>query len=237
MSNPLGTLYLIALLKYGDYLQRRHAAQALDSDVRAVKPLIAALKDSDEVVRAWAARGLEKLSKQIEDPKLLARVTESLITVLKDRDADVRQIAAQVLGNLGVRLKTTALRPRVVESLIALLQDNNEDVRRAAAESLRRLGWHPSDDENGASYWVAHGHWRKCINIGAPAVRPLIAALHGGMRKAAAETLVSLYKSGRLDKASTSMILARREEIISQHSDEFESCGHSDIGIGVDFPL
>ena len=39
------------------------------------------------------------------------------------------------------------------------------------------MGWQPGKDKIGASYWVAKRQLDKCVEIGGPAVEPLIAAL------------------------------------------------------------
>jgi hypothetical protein len=76
----------------------------------------------------------------------------------------------------------------------------------------------------------------------ARAVEQLIAVLKEGdkvVRRAAAGSLVDLYRSGLLDKAQESLILAQRGEITSIHKDIVgSSCTpHTDSGIGVAFPV
>jgi len=124
-------------------------------------------------------------------------------------------------------------------------------VRWTAADALDKIGWHPSQDESGAAYWVVRGTWDKCIDIGAPAIRPLIAALgylgHGYLsaRQAAGRSLVRLYQSGHLDEAHKSLILAQAGSISAGHNDKTthssSDCGfdyhHDNGGIGVAFPV
>jgi HEAT repeat protein len=67
---------------------------------------------------------------------------------------------------------------RDVKGLIkALGYKKDTDVREAAAEALDELGWQPDKSEIGAAYWVVRRQWGKCVEIGAPAVEPLLAAL------------------------------------------------------------
>jgi len=136
---------------------RSGAASALGiyGDAHAVKPLIAALKDSNESVRLSAADALGKLGD--------ARAVEPLITALKDSDVFVRRKAAMALGQLG---DTRAVEPllatlkesdddylfpaayalsqfgdaHAIEPPIAALKENSEDVRLLAAHALGKLG-------------------------------------------------------------------------------------------------
>ena len=47
----------------------------------------------------------------------------------------------------------------------------------AVAEALDKLGWKPDSSEIEVAYWIAKGELDKCVEIGTPAVEPLIAAL------------------------------------------------------------
>jgi hypothetical protein len=47
-------------------------------------------------------------------------------------------------------------------------------VRAAAAEALEKLGYQPDRNEAGALYWIEKHRWEKCVEIGTPAVMPLI---------------------------------------------------------------
>ena len=167
---------LITALKDSDKDVRGHVVVALGEieDARAVEPLIATLNDSDRKVRKLAAIWLGK----IKD----TRAVEPLIAALKDSDKDVRRQAAIALGEI----KDT----RAVEPLVAALMDVS--VCEAAADALDKIGWQPGQDENSAAYWVFRQEWNKCIEIGAPAVEPLIAILKDSdkeVRGAAASAL------------------------------------------------
>lgn len=167
---------------------RRNAARALGQigDPRAVEPLSAALKDKEhDVVRAavgalgqigpCAVRSLIAALKHERQwvreaaVKQLAEIgtpaTKQLFSALKSKEIRVRAGAARALGEIGD--------PGAVEPLVASL----EDLRSAAFSALDRLGWQPDRSELGAVYWIAKRQWDKCVEIGALAVEPLIAAL------------------------------------------------------------
>ena len=50
-------------------------------------------------------------------------------------------------------------------------------MRNAAAAALDGIRWRPGQDEAGATYWSAKREWRRCVEIGRPAVEWLIAML------------------------------------------------------------
>jgi HEAT repeat protein len=146
---------------------RQAAAETLGKlgDPRAVKPLIAALKDENAEVRQAAAEALG----EIGDP----HAVEPLIAVLKDENAEVRQAAAEALGEIGDS--------HVVEPLIASLGDKDINVRRAATDALVEIGQSVQPlisalgDELSA---VCEAVARALGEIGDPrAVQPLIGAL------------------------------------------------------------
>jgi HEAT repeat protein len=228
---------LIKALGYKkDEYVRRYTARALGEikDPRAVEPLIAALKDAEWIVREAAAYALG----EIKDP----RAVEPLIAALKDENEYVRKAAAYALGEIKD--------PRAVEPLIAALKDKDSDVRKAAAEALDHLGWKPAQDESAAWYWANKGKWNACVDIGAPAVQPLITTLRSTndpyTRRDVAQALVKLYQKSSISQEDREQILAVRNHLIrihddQPHIDEFKDCctnqPHTDIELGVEFPL
>lgn len=247
---------------YGDaHLAKAVVGVLVRLGAPAVEPLIAALDDNNRQVRMVVAEGLGRLGDPRavnpllhiamhigEDATMAAaaivkigpRAVEPLITALEDENPNVRNAAAEALGKLGdpraIKPLNIALRDHkidtkgtealvklnvadAVEPLLEMLKDGNSDIRRTAAVSL--------------------GDLRE-----ARAVQPLITLLkdsNGDVRKAAATALVRYYRSGLMDHANASLILAHRAEIIQSHTDSFapgcQGGGHFDTGIGVDFPL
>jgi len=200
---------LVATLKDDKFSVRTDAAKALGQigDARAVEPLIATLRDSKEPVREAAAEALDRLgwspdSGEAEAAYWVAKArwdkcvgdaaVGRLIAVLEDRSDSfssrpVPWGAVKALGRIAD--------PRAVEPLIAVLEDRSDSfsfdrVREGAAEALGRIG-----DPR--------------------AVDPLIAALHGdlGLRAEAAQALVAMYHSRKLDREAKSKVLAQRDVI------------------------
>lgn len=95
----------------------------------------------------------------------------TLIRALGDDQGGVREQAASRLRQMG---------PAAVRPLLEAVRNPDAGARARAARMLGELGWQPTPDDNGAAYWAAQGSWDKCIEIGAPAVEPLLLALRTG---------------------------------------------------------
>lgn len=156
---------LIKALKYKkDSLIRTHAADALGDigDTRAVDPLIKSLNDEDWQVRWGAAEALGNIGD--------ARAVEPLINTLKDKDDSVRKRVVMALGRIGD--------VQAVDPLKKALKDTNSIViRDTAADSLDKIGWKPTGDEELVIYLIAKGNWIEVVQIGKPAIKPIIESL------------------------------------------------------------
>jgi len=138
----------------------------------AVEPLIAALKHNAFEVFRKAAGALGKIGDK--------RAVEPLIAALKQGKGT--EAAASALGKIGDK--------RAVEPLIEKLKDSGVYVRSSVFLALEKLGWQPDKDWVGAVYYIAKRQWYKCIEIGHPAVEPLVKAL-----EVATEELTDLTQS------------------------------------------
>lgn len=223
---------------------RYMAARALRHfpDGRAVRPLIAALREEDMSIRGAAAEALVAIG---------APAVEPLIAALKDTDRNARRAAARALGLIGD--------PRAVGPLVPLLTGSDLDMSNAAAQALVGLRWKP-EGYPGARYCIYHEDWDRCVDIGAPAVPLLIKELKSPkvkVRRGAASALIAIHQSGGLDERRRCLVLAERSEITREHQDRqihtdrqvqdlrFSDCSythadserHEDAGIGIDFPV
>lgn len=133
--------------------ERISGAQVLGQleDVRAVEPLIAALRDTNDGARQAAVTALG----QLRD----ARAVEPLIAILDGEDQNVRRAAVTALGQIWslpdvIRLGSSSWTERVdgaqalgrlrevraVSPLVSTLQDEEHKVRWAAASALGQVG-------------------------------------------------------------------------------------------------
>jgi len=205
---------LIDILNNKNYQVRKAAAMALGQigDARAVEPLISALGerklwDKDHV---GAEKAFIKALVQINTPAV-----DFLIAALDDENWHVRYHAAEVLGKIGdpraVELLICALNnklgsaakalgqigdARALKPLIAALEDKDFSVRKNIVAALDTLDWQPDNEKDYPAYWVAKGEWSKCIQIGEPAVKPLIVNLKAHNKLVRFHTVKTLGQIG-----------------------------------------
>ncbi len=122
-----------------------------------------------------------------------ALAVKPLMEALKDGNETTRQTVADILKRIGAP---------AIESLTMLLEDTDGNLRQLAAETLHNLGWQPHVSEASITFWIARQDWHKCVQIGAAAVGPLIAALNDStmeIRQGAAETLGEIGDSRAIE--------------------------------------
>jgi HEAT repeat protein len=165
------------------------------------------LADENPEVRAMAAEILGKIGS--------ARAVDPLIEAFLDRERTVRRAAATAL----VRIGTPA-----VDSLIQALKIEDEEVRTLAAEVLGKLDWQPGKDEAAAYYRIAKFQWDHCVEIGAPAVLPLINAFRAPREDSRRAAVASLSKIGA--PAVDALIEALRDETEHVYPSAVETLGN-----------
>ncbi|MCZ7550918.1 MAG: HEAT repeat domain-containing protein [Anaerolineales bacterium] len=124
------------------------------------KPNVEKLKATHDV------KGLIKALDYKKDASIREDAIEALVAILGYDD--IREEVANALVKIGAP---------ATEPLVTALQDGNVNVRNAAISVLEKTGWQPSKDESSAIYWIAKREWNECIEIGSPAIEPLITAL------------------------------------------------------------
>lgn len=190
IADPAALESMLPFLQHSDPKFRKLTATALGEigQSLAAESLLVLLRDEQEEVRLAVAKALGKIS----DPVAV----EGLINSLNDSSLRVREAVAEAIGNMG---------PIAVKPLIAILGDWDKDIQaiskalntigaaaikplinalssketkvsEVAAVLLDHLGWQPSQDENGAAYYIAKKQWLNIVKIGQPAVNPLIDA-------------------------------------------------------------
>ena len=142
---------------------RSAAANALGElrDIRAIDPLITALRDENEYFRRDVVGALGLLSD--------SRVVNPLIAALNDNDSEVRNIAAKSLGQIGAIEATPYLSKMLMDKV---------DIRATVVETLDKLNWKPTNDVWGVEYWIVKGHPEMILKMGDWIVSPLINILN-----------------------------------------------------------
>lgn len=139
----------------------KYAAETLGKikDLRAIKPLIDCFSASTKVSKAaiWA----------------LAEIGGPAVEPLIDSLYDYKKLryAAETLGKIGDS--------RAIEPLIHAFKRNlySKELSTVIARALEKLAWNPPKNRLGAQYYISLGEWDKVVDIGAPAINPIISYL------------------------------------------------------------
>lgn len=155
----------------------------MDARISVLKQRIADLRDKNWEVRQATAAALKQIAPDWPRSEAAKREVPGFITALGDENPWVRQAAAKALGQIGDT--------RAVEPLIVALRDTWGDFRSTVVAALERIDpdWPQSetakrqiplfitalgDKRNVSARWAAA---EVLVQIGAPAMEPLIAAL------------------------------------------------------------
>jgi HEAT repeat protein len=194
IKDPRATIPLIKTLEDPEYEVREEASQALRNirDPQAIQPLVKALNSDNPEVREHVVktlgefkdhRAIEPLMGTIQDPNPEVRAAaisvlgtikdpraiQPIINALDDYSEKVRLQAVTVLGS--------SSSTQVIQPLIAKLNDPAAQIREAAGQALLDLKWKPANSEEKGQYCLIQRNWANCIELGEPAVAPLIAEL------------------------------------------------------------
>jgi HEAT repeat protein len=96
----------------------------------ALPALVIALRDSDALVRAWAAQALGNVGTNAAD------AVPALTELLGNDDEGSRNSACMALGQIGPAARTA------LPALRAALSDTSQTVRRFAAQAIQRIEQH-----------------------------------------------------------------------------------------------
>ncbi len=213
-ARALGTLKnvqavepLLEALKDVDGYVRWDAAESLGylGDGRAVEPLTQALRDESSLVRRSAAETLVKIG--------FEGIVELLTQYLQDKDCQIKRDAAESLEKIGWKPKNKTeeayyliakqkweklneIGEPAVQPLIHLLKDENKDIRENAAKALERMSWKPKDGTERAYHLIALQKWDDLLEVGEPAVEPLIQSLKDKNRCVREGAIKTLGKIG-----------------------------------------
>jgi HEAT repeat protein len=181
-------------IRRAEPLKRAAVTALIQIGESAIKPLLILLKD--EHAREYSALIQEVLS-SIGTPAV-----KPLIATLKHSNKYVRQDAMKTLVKIG--------QPSI-QPVTDLLLSKESDLREIAAATLDKLKWQPSQDSKGAAYYIVNQQWKPCIDIGTPAVEPLIFALKDQDEKVRQKVVHALGQIGDL-RAINPLIAASKDQ-------------------------
>ncbi|MBN1264820.1 MAG: HEAT repeat domain-containing protein [Anaerolineales bacterium] len=232
LAEPAMELLFEALRKQDPRSESILELLELLKDPRAVEPLIILLQGSSEGGLRLKAVNVLKILKD-------SRAHEPLIAALNDESKLVREAAIEALGVLQD--------PDLVKPLTAMLKDSEAPVREAAVQALRKLKVNAVDEFIAAlkdtEAYVRTAAIEALADLGdTRAVEPLLgnlAAPGWEERKLTAEALLQFYQREDINAQIRKKILARRKLIVEPHYSHVncDTFNHTDVGIGLDFPL
>jgi HEAT repeat protein len=117
-----------------------------------------------------------------------------LVMVLNEGYYNICDGLLSVLDKCGTSRQFGNLeRDKSVANMLLNINENvKRDILKVTTNALDRVGWHPVQDRTGAFYWIGKEEWKRCVEIGKPAVEPLIGTLKnkdGSVRCQVAEAL------------------------------------------------
>jgi HEAT repeat protein len=177
---------------------RQKAAEALGKlGPPAVEPLMACLDEKDPSVRSLAATALG----QTHDARAVAPLIAHLVE-LSGKDTTDEENSAGVNVHDSLRDALVALGKPVIKPLTENLKDKNVHVREDAADVLNQLHYLPPDPDAKITFLILLQSWDKLVELGAPAVAPLLGCLKdedAGRRQGAAQALGELGDKRAVD--------------------------------------
>jgi HEAT repeat protein/uncharacterized membrane protein len=157
IGNKFATSFIISALKSGDSDTRKKSIDAIGKihDTIAIKPLVGALEDNDDINRIKAAETLDKLAWKPQNSTekaiyLLAKqdwtklinlgepAVKVLISALTNYGSEIRLKSVITLGEIASKVRY--LGDKAVDALIYALTDKNKLVRSHAARTLGIIG-------------------------------------------------------------------------------------------------
>ena len=252
IKDPRATIPLIKTLEDPEYEVREEASMALRNikDPQAIEPLVKALNSKNPEVREHVIKTLGEFKDN--------RAIEPLMATIQDPDPEVRAAAIQVFGtikdpramppimkalhdeNENVRLQAVKVLgqsydPEAILALKEKLADIAAPVRQAAGEALLDLKWNPNSADDQGWHCLISRDWARCIELGKPALLPLISELNqqdSPIKVAIARTLGEIKETGAIEPLIKYMESARAVLNNDQRQEIYDTVTTSLIDIG-----
>lgn len=161
-----------------------------------VEPIIKALCDENINVAIACCEVLGEIGDK--------RAVEPLIYTTKNADSALLPNLIAALGKIGDI--------RAVDPLVSILKNRGDGINTCAAGALDQLNWVPNDVESQTCYWIAKKEWKKCIDLGYPAVEFLNRAL-GLNDREIRESIANTLGKIKDPRSIPALLLALKEEV------------------------
>jgi HEAT repeat protein len=185
---------------------RQKASEALGKLGKpAVEPLIACLDEKDPSVRSLAATALGQTHDARAVTPLIAHMAE-----LAGKDTTDEENSAGVNVHDSLRNALADLGEPAIKPLLECLKDKDVHVQEDAADVLNQLHYLPSDPNAKVTFFILLQSWDKLVELGAPAVAPLLGCLKDEDYNRRQGAALALGELG--DKRAVDPLIARLQD-------------------------
>lgn len=164
---------LITILKNKNAIKRVYAASLLGEmgENKAIAPLINVLveQDEDDKIKSYAVKSLGKLGAKKAIIPIVKYIAESFAD--KSSHSSYNE-GIEALGEIG--------NPSIPHLKMFLTHEDVSGISINAAETLKKLGWVGETPEDRVNLLIPLKMWDEVVEIGEPAVEPLINAFNSG---------------------------------------------------------
>lgn len=183
-------------------------------DARMIKPLLSIVANHDKEAYEHALQSLGNIGKTLTRSEQETLIVEPLGVLLREnRAAPLREPGHETLEWLGWEPEA-----HVIPSETEIKQERKR-FHNAILKTLDALGWEPDTSELGADYCIMKGEWEQCIEIGIPAIEPLLEVFQDGEEEARQQAYLALVKIGK--PAAEPLLKALNNEIAEMQKAAF----------------
>lgn len=183
-------------------------------DARMIKPLLSMVANHDKEAYEHALQSLGNIGKTLTRSEQETLIVEPLgVLLCENRAAPLREPGHETLEWLGWEPEA-----HVIPSETEIKQERKR-FHNAILKTLDALGWEPDTSELGADYCIKKGNWEQCVEIGIPAIEPLLEVFQEGDEEARQQAYLSLVKIGK--PAAEPLLKALNNEIAEMQKAAF----------------
>ena len=166
------------------------------------------------------------LMEALKDPALCLDVIETLGEI---RDPIAGQALLELSKNSRYSVAVIKAMSKWREAgepvLLVGLKGSDFQIRQTALSILDLIAWKPTPDESGARYWAMKHRWNKCIELGNPAVTPLIELINDKDKQVRKDVLHTLGLLGQ-EAAVDDLVKILKDPDVEIQQAAVEALGH-----------
>lgn len=184
-------------------------------DARMIKPLLSIVASHDREAYEHALQSLGNIGKTLAHSERETLIVEPLGVLLSEnRAAPLREPGHETLEWLGWQPEVDEILPSEAE-----VKQERKRFHLAILKTLDALEWTPDTSSLGADYCIMKGEWEQCIEIGIPAIEPLLEVFQEGEEETRQQAYLALVKIGK--PAAEPLLKALNNEIAEMQKAAF----------------